>query len=216
MPQTRQEEIRETRTDIAPAMTPSRIASFRHESAQVASTIIHPLLFPLVTIALVHYSFTRDLGKTGMLVLLTLMVTTLPVAALVWVQVQRGAWSDLDVSMRHQRYTLYPFALVCLGVLMYIYYIQGAFYAVQCVIALVIANVVNSLVNLVWKISAHATTAAACAALLWHFVPIWGPPAAIAAIIVGWSRVELGRHTRGQVLAGWLVGASSALIATIH
>jgi membrane-associated phospholipid phosphatase len=216
MPQTRQQEIRGTRAEVTPVMTSSRIANFRHESAHVASTIIHPLLFPLVTIALVHYNYTRDIGKTGMLVLLTLLVTTLPVAALVWVQVQRGAWSDLDVSMRRQRYTLYPFALVCLGALMYIYYIQGAFYAVQCVAAFVIANVVNSIVNLAWKISAHATTAAACAALLWHFVPIWGPPAAISAIIVGWSRVELGRHTRGQVLAGWLVGVSSALIATIH
>ncbi len=62
--------------------------------------------------------------------------------------------------------------------------------------------------------SAHATGAAACAALLW-LIPYWGVPASIAALLVGWSRVELGRHTRGQVLLGWGVGIASTAVALL-
>jgi membrane-associated phospholipid phosphatase len=213
MPQIHQEEMRETQSEVTPVLS-SRAAVIRHEFADVVSAVVHPLLFPLLTIAAVNFRFTHDLVKAFMIVLMTVVIGTVPVALLVLVQVKRGAWSDFDVSQRRQRYTLYPFTLLCLALLMYVYYLQGAFYAVQCTLTLVIANVINSFVNLAWKISAHATTAAACATLLWHFTPAWGPAATVGAALVGWSRVELCRHTRGQVLAGWLVGISSALLAT--
>jgi membrane-associated phospholipid phosphatase len=33
----------------------------------------------------------------------------------------------------------------------------------------------------------------------------------VAAALVGWSRIELGRHTTGQVVLGWAVGVAGAL-----
>lgn len=215
MPQIHQEEMHKTNAEVTPVLS-SRAASIRHEVAEVVSAVIHPLLFPLFTIAAVNFRYTQDIVKAFMMVLLTLVIGAVPVSLLVLVQVKRGAWTDFDVSQRRQRYTLYPFTLLCLGLLMYVYYLQGAFYAVQCTLTLLIANVINSFVNLAWKISAHATTAAACATLLWHFTPAWGPVATVGAALVGWSRVELRRHTRGQVLAGWVVGISSALLATVR
>jgi membrane-associated phospholipid phosphatase len=81
--------------------------------------------------------------------------------------------------------------------------------------ALVIANTIDGLINLFYKVSAHATGAAASATLLWLATPFLGLSivAAVAAILVGWSRVELKRHSRGQVLLGWLVGVSAMMIA---
>jgi len=87
--------------------------------------------------------------------------------------------------------------------------------AIRSGYALVIANTVDGLINLFYKVSAHATGAAASATLIWLATPFVGLAiiAAAAALLVGWSRLELKRHTAGQVLLGWLVGVSAMLIA---
>jgi membrane-associated phospholipid phosphatase len=198
------------------ALPRTRLAALRHEFAALVSAIIHPILFPLVTLIVVSLMATHDVGKTLLYAGLAVALTALPVALIVFVQVRRGRWTDLDVSQRKQRYSLYPLTLVCLGVLAYLYYrLQAPREAVVSVVSLLLANVVDGIINLYWKISAHATTAAACASLLWQLTPghTWGPPAAAGAALVGWSRVELGRHTTWQVIMGWLVGASSAVLA---
>lgn len=202
---------------MAPGMTPPpRVVSLRHSIAHWASTLIHPMLFPFLTIVVITYMRTNSLIQTVMLALVSVAIATVPVSLLVFIQVKRGAWTDFDVSQRKQRYTLYPFTLACLGILAYVYaQVDRTGIAVRAVFSLLIANVVNALINLIYKVSAHATTAAACATLLWNLAPnsAWGPSAVAGAAIVGWSRVELKRHTTGQVLLGWLVGASSALLA---
>ena len=69
--------------------------------------------------------------------------------------------------------------------------------AIRSGYALVIANLVDGLINFVYKVSAHATGAAASAALIWLATPFLGLAiaAAVATLLVGWSRVELKRHT---------------------
>jgi membrane-associated phospholipid phosphatase len=87
--------------------------------------------------------------------------------------------------------------------------------AVQSAVALMLANILNGLINFGYKVSAHATGAAASAALLWLAVPMvtLALAASVAAVAVGWSRVALHRHTRGQVALGWAVGVGSMLVA---
>lgn len=194
----------------------SRPAQVRREFANLVSVIIHPLVFPLLTIIVVGYSLTQNIAKTLFMAGLTLLVISVPVALIVWVQVKRGVWSDLDVSQRQQRYLLYPISLACMGLLAYIYHLlQAPGQAIRAVIGLAFAGIIDGVINFFWKVSAHATTAAACAALLWQLVPgtAWGPSAAAGAALVGWSRVELQHHTKGQVVAGWFVGASSTVLA---
>jgi membrane-associated phospholipid phosphatase len=192
-----------------------RLAIVRHDVAALVSAIIHPLLFPLLTLIVISLAFTHgNLPRTLLYAIVAVGLTALPVAAVVWIQVKRGAWSDLDVSKRTQRYTLYPLTLACLGILLYVFYrLHAPRQNVVAVVSLAAANVANGIINLFWKISAHATTAAMCAALLWQLTPAWGPPAVAGAALVGWSRVELKRHTTGQVLAGWGVGLTSAILA---
>lgn len=186
----------------------------RQTLAQTVSAIIHPVAFPLLTLAAISYTQTGSARTTAILCLVALALTTAPVAALVGFQVARGHWTDLDVSVRQQRYALYPigiaFEMFLVGAMVLMRAPHGAIVAA---IAMTLANIVDSVINFAYKVSAHSTAAAACATLLWLFVPGWGAPAALAAALVGWSRVELGRHTTGQVALGWLVGAASALLA---
>jgi membrane-associated phospholipid phosphatase len=201
--------VEETAPKSAPKATP------RYALARWVSLIVHPIVFPIATLAALLYSATHSMRQTTQWLLLALVLTSLPITALVVYQVARGHWSDLDVSVRRQRYLLYPFGLVCLGSLALVYHwLHAPAIAVSAALASSLANLVNGVINFSYKVSAHATSAAACAALLLHVVPVVGVPAAVAALLVGWARVELGRHTPGQVLLGMGVGVGS-VVATL-
>jgi heme/copper-type cytochrome/quinol oxidase subunit 3 len=60
------------------------------------------------------------------------------------------------------------------------------------------------------KLSLHCAFGAYAAALLW---PVWPALAGLAALslAVAWSRLQLQRHTRQEVLAGLVVGALAGL-----
>jgi membrane-associated phospholipid phosphatase len=184
----------------------------RQTLAAAVSAIIHPVAFPLLTLGAITFTQTSSLHATLDVCLIALALTTAPVAALVGYQVARGHWTDLDVSVRQQRYALYPIGLICELLMIGAFVLLRAPHAtIAAALAMALANAVDGVINYGYKVSAHTTAAAVCAALLWLLVPGWGAPAAVAAALVGWSRVELGRHTTGQVLLGWLVGIVSAL-----
>jgi membrane-associated phospholipid phosphatase len=184
----------------------------RQTLAAAVSAIVHPVAFPLLTLATITYSQTSSMREAIIVCLVALVTTTAPVAGLVGYQVARGHWTDLDVSVREQRYKLYPVGLLFSLLLTAIYFWMDApRVTIIAALAMTLANSIDGVINYGYKVSAHTTAAAGCAALLWLFAPGWGAPAAIAAALVGWSRVELGRHTTGQVVLGWLVGLSSAL-----
>lgn len=187
----------------------------RQVLARWVSAIIHPIAFPLLTLSVLTFIATNSIAETSRWVLLAVALTSLPVAVLVGLQVLRGRWTDLDVSVRRQRYALYPFGIACMLALFLAYeHFDAPRIVIRAASAFAIANIVDALVNFFYKVSAHATGAAACATLLWlGATPPWGIVASVAALLVGWSRVELGRHTRGQVLLGWGVGIASSLIA---
>lgn len=189
----------------------------REETARLISAIIHPVLFPLLVLGITLYvNSARSLSETLRDLVLALVLTTLPIALLVGLQVLRGKWTDLDVSVRRQRYALYPFGIACMAALALAYArLHAPQVAVQSAVALMLANIINGLVNFGYKVSAHATGAAASATLLWLAVPIvtLALAATVATLAVGWSRVALHRHTRGQVVLGWAVGVGSMLVA---
>jgi membrane-associated phospholipid phosphatase len=190
--------------------------STRAEVARWISIIVHPIAFPLLALGIALYLATDSLESTVGWIVMGMALTSLPITFLVAVQVIRRKWTDLDVSVRRQRYTLYPFGIACMVLLTLSYiHFNAPAVAVRSGYALVIANSIDGIINLWYKVSAHATGAAASATLIWLATPYPGLSiiAAIAALLVGWSRVQLKRHTSGQVLLGWLVGVSAMMIA---
>lgn len=190
--------------------------SLLHTVAAAISTIIHPIALPLLTLAVVTDVATGQLSDGLLIAGLALALTSLPVAGLVLWQVSRGHWSDLDVSVRKQRYLLYPVGIICaIALIAALLLIHAPAPAMVSVLTITAANIVNGAINFAYKVSGHSMTASACATLLWLYAPGWGIPFAVAAILVGWSRVVLGRHTPGQVALGWTVGVVSALAVHI-
>src|SRR5215813_3661120 len=184
----------------------------RYETARLISVIVHPIAFPLLALGIALYVATGSLFETLRYVLLATTLTTVPISILVGIQVLRRKWTDLDVSDRRQRYALYPFGIACMLALAFAFARIGTPpVAVRSALALALANVANGLVNFSYKVSAHATGSAASATLLWIAAPFIGIAllATLATALVGWARVELKRHTAGQVVLGWSVGIVS-------
>jgi membrane-associated phospholipid phosphatase len=78
--------------------------------------------------------------------------------------------------------------------------------------------VVLTVVTLVWKISFHGAAISAAATLVAVLggTTIWTILMIILAILVGWSRVHLERHTFMQVLGESWVGIVIALAASAY
>ncbi len=84
----------------------------RQTLAAAVSAIVHPVAFPLLTLGAITYTQTSSMRQALIVCLVALVTTTAPVAGLVAYQVARGHWTDFDVSVREQRYKLYPVGLI--------------------------------------------------------------------------------------------------------
>lgn len=117
-----------------------------------------------------------------------------------------GSVSDLDVTQRHER--LIPFITALGGAAVacgYLYYTEAPQLLLRFAIAHTAVMTLVFLITLYWKISVHS---AGIAGVATFFSAVIGFPliAFAPVLLVGWSRVYLGRHTVGQVCAGGVLG----------
>ena len=127
-------------------------------------------------------------------------------------QVRAGRWQHVDASVPHERRQLNRLlALLLFGAAGGLAW-MGQPLPVVAGLALGGAVVLVASALRRWlKLSLHAAFAVFAAALLW--------PAALAvagglvlAAGVSWSRLVLHRHTRAEVLVGWLAGAAAGVV----
>jgi membrane-associated phospholipid phosphatase len=127
---------------------------------------------------------------------------------MIWYGVRRGQLSDRHIGVREQRTK--PLALGLVSVLVGLV-LLGLFGAPRELIALVVALFVGGLVatviNHFWKLSVHASVAAASMVVLVLAFGLFLLATIIVVAAVGWSRVRLRDHTTGQVIAGMVIGA---------
>ena len=117
-----------------------------------------------------------------------------------------GYVSNPSLPRRTERLQPALFALVCA---LAAYPILRAIGAAQVFLeldaGLLLQMVVLAVVTIWWKISYHAAGAAGLTLVLLT----WGGttaalPMAMLALVIGWARVRLDRHTPAQVAAGWM------------
>ncbi|PBC35806.1 hypothetical protein CJ178_30575 [Rhodococcus sp. ACPA4] len=72
-------------------------------------------------------------------------------------------------------------------------------------IALVVAAVITSVFH--WKVSIHTGVSAGVTVVLALALSPWWLVALVFTPLIGWSRVHLGDHTKGQVIVGAIAGA---------
>ncbi len=178
----------------------------RRRVARVLTEVFQP---PAVVTVLLLISPAVQPGFPGTIwfgVLAALFVCVLPLAY-VLLMVKLGKLSDHHVSDRKERAPLLMLALVSVVVGLLVLNLIHAPTSVSVMILALIGGIpVLAAVSLLWKISGHASAISAAAVMVaLMFGPAW-LPLLLLVPAVGWSRVVLRDHTRGQVIAGSLFG----------
>lgn len=188
--------------------------------ARLFSILLHPFLIPTYgALIAMGTSYMVLLGRgalwfvTGCMFLFTCLF---PLMALFLLYRWRLV-GDMDVVNRKERLLPYLFTLICyVGCIFFFVrwhlpawlpgFLEGAVIAMLCSIV----------INRWWKISAHMASIGGLTAMVWVMclsnlmLPEWQMPVFLSVVlssgILGSSRIILGRHTIGQVLAGFANG----------
>jgi membrane-associated phospholipid phosphatase len=177
--------------------------------AQVAKWISiagHPFVFSPIVALLVGASLFGPLESVIGLATV-ILCCLLPASLYILRKVRIGQWSDLDVSARKDRPQLFlvGFAFLLLTVLVLTVTGQPIVYARGCLAAMILI-VGGWFLNRWLKPSMHAGFAMLTASSLWPLSAYLSLVAMLFAVAVGWSRVELRRHTWLEVSLGLVLG----------
>ena len=179
--------------------------------AQWLSRLFHPFLVAAVALFLILWFSSVTLQDAIKWTLLSIAIVIVPSFTLLAIQYQRGSVTDLDISIREQRYKLYGLGAFSLLLLIVIGYTANAptiFFA--CIYAAAIATLCGALINkFVTKISIHSAALAGVASVMGFISPISAVVSWVLWVIVGWARVHLEKHTISQILLGCAVAFAS-------
>lgn len=183
--------------------------------SQILSYIFSPLLVP--TYGMILASFLSVLSVLSARVLcttvaITFVITCVIPACGIMAMYKTGFLTDPGVNVRTERSLPYALTILCYVGCCFFLYRAGApswltmFYAGGGAAALI-----NAVVNLKWKISAHAAAMGGLVAMLFRIAAmhqsvvdlnIWISAVVVLAGAIMTARVYLQRHTLMQVIAG--------------
>jgi len=175
--------------------------------ARWISRVGHPFVLPLVALLIVTLQVVPPWQALG-IVALTLVTTTVPLLIYTRRQIRRERWTDYDVSVRQDRYRLYPLLLAVLGLSALVFwFVGGPRFMIRGLLASMVLAFAAMLANLVLKVSLHTALSVFCALVILALNNWLGIGACIFAMLIGWSRVVLKRHTTAEVISGALLGS---------
>lgn len=196
--------------------------------SHILSWVLSPLLMPVYGLLLAFGLSILEIVPLGMKVYFTGLVfgldVVLPVLLILLLK-RMGLVTDVGLNGRRERLIPYIIMVVCYLTSGWIMAIKGApAWLGMFFVGGGVAAFVNMLVNFKWKISAHAAGIAGVVALLIR-IEKYGTPSddllfwlilvILLAGLMGSARVWLGRHTVGQVLAGFAVGFCSVFFLSL-
>ncbi|GGC78567.1 hypothetical protein GCM10011512_01400 [Tersicoccus solisilvae] len=180
--------------------------------ARAASEVLAPPFLASLLMAIAALASGVS-GRTVLAAAVAIGFTIVAPMAVIVVLARRGRLSGHYVPERTERTPVYVGTLVSGGVGMVLLVLLRAPHALFVVMGGIATGLVAVLlVNLWWKISAHTAVAASVAVTLagWLGGPWW--MMLTVPVVVGWSRVRMRVHTRGQVIVGGLLGVAVALV----
>lgn len=203
----------------APAPKPQR-QTILEAMAEMISQMFSPFVMPTYAIFFalnLNFIATQTLLSTRVIVTLAILALTciIPIISIAILH-RLGRISDVGVNKQNERTV--PYIVTIMGYLagaIYLTNVNAPQWIAMFLIGAGLSAITSMLINLKWKISAHA---AGMGGVLAMFFTIWINDYAqhdffIATSImilltglVGTSRLILNRHTLGQVLAGTLNG----------
>lgn len=184
-----------------------------------------PLLMPvygcMLAFGLSILSFTGFSVRLTFTLIVAAFNVLVP-AVLVVILKRFGMVHDLGLNGQKERLIPYLICIICLvGTALFMSHRGAPLWLVMFFYGGAVAGAIEVIVNLWWKISVHAAGIAGIVALTLHLllhefcVPstfVWFLVTVALAGLLGSARIWLGRHTLGQVLAGYVVGFTSVYL----
>ncbi len=178
--------------------------------AEFISTAIHPFFISFLSIGLLLYLDTENLGQSLIFAGLFGLIVLFPQYLLLSINVKKGRYSDKDVSNRKQRSGLYLLGIACM--LGYIFIAHAIltppvfFYIL--ILAGVILTIIFFLITKIWtKISIHCGALATLSTFMAYYSKGLLICFIIFTLLISWSRFILSQHTVLQIVLSWMVPA---------
>ena len=182
------------------------LPDLKRKMAVTISVISHPLLTTsLLTLLIISFKLLKlDISSFYIFIFVNIVPT------LIWlfVKTKNGTYSNFDVSDRKQRGSLYLFMLSMLFASVLIMYLMNELSVF--IIGLLIGSFMMFtafITNHFIKVSLHVlinTYMAVCLFLISNLAFVL---LLLFTIMVGWSRISLKRHTKNEVIMGFIIGS---------
>ena len=215
-------------SSATPDLPPTRPEQLADNFSTAVSWLMSPLLMPVYGIVLVFMLTLYSYVSMGVKLGFTLIVAgiTIVVPALMVLLLKRlGMVDDLGLNGRKERTIPYLITILCMGGTAVFLAMKGfPLWVVMFYAGGALAGLIEAIINNWWKISAHGAGVAGLVAMLVRMshtpmvnpdVLTWLIVAVACAGLTGSARLWLGRHTLGQVLAGYAVGFCSVYFLTM-
>ena len=188
----------------------------RKKLAKLTSNILNPFLVSFAVIVLLSFESTSSNLDALKWALISLVLSVLPVFAVVVYLVRKKKLDDIFVNSRRQRNKIYLLACTMAVIGWVILHFLGAPVLLMATFAAGLAAIVIfTVTNLLWKISLHTAFIAASITIL---IIVYRLPGALAVLLlppVTWARMEMKLHTPAQVAAGALL-AVAVVVLVFH
>lgn len=184
----------------------------RQAWARRCTDLLEPTNWLIVTVLAVGWHADGRAGL-GWGLLAAVFAGVVPAAFLSY-GVRRGLWDDRTVGARRPRLVVLGFITASVAAGLVVLLVAGAPRLLTGYLAFMLGSVaVLAAITFVWKISIHCAVASGSVAIL---AVTFGPPVLSAYALVAvlaWSRVALGDHSVGQVIAGAALGTGAGALA---
>ncbi|GAB4015947.1 phosphatase PAP2 family protein [Spirosoma koreense] len=182
------------------------VSPFIYRIAKALSILGHPLL--TISLFALCLTFQRlPIGNAMVISALLLGGVVIPISWYNYQQVKRGQYTDFDVSDQRQRAQFYPVLIGSIALMTVLLFAthqpRPISYGTACGLLLVVSSYG---VNKYLKVSLHTSLSFF---LTWAIYSINQPLGLVMggfSILIGVSRLVLGRHTLLEILVGALIG----------
>lgn len=194
--------------------------------SNVLSGVFSPLLIPTYTYAIVMWTTRLSALPEKMRLissLIVFLITAIVPFGVILAMIRHGKIDNPAITNRHQRTVPFIVTIICYFVAAF-YTWHLPFWIPRFFLGAAIATIIASVINVYWKISAHATAMGGfCAVLVFiglaHINTVvilhWISVAFIISGAVCSARLYLERHTPAQVYAGWALGFCVAFVTIL-
>lgn len=196
--------------------------------ARIVSTVLHPLVMPLVTLVLLFAfdPYLRTMPGVFVYLLLVVVVNTVAPAISLFVLYRKGVLSDMEIAKRSER-TL-PFLIVlAYFILTYVLLVTGDTMYIPSIylstwMGLIVSIALAIVITKRFKISMHmlgqgGALGALMAVQNIHFESHFELNVVLLLLAgtLGWARIRLGVHRHIEVYTGYLLGFSVCFITVL-